>query len=289
MVLHSLSLCAGVAGIDLGLRIADPSIRTVCYVEWAKFPATVIAARIADQALDEAPIWDDVGTFDGRPWCGVVDIVTAGFPCQPVSLAGQRKGMADERFIWGDVARIIGEIQPERVLLENVPGILSADNGRFLGRVLGDLAELRYDTEWDLFSAEETTAPHLRKRWFLLAYRNESGFGARQRDLDDSGRELGNAEHQRSQEPKGIADYFSQDAAERCTSVYPPARNDFVSWQGIDASAQPSIRRVVNGLAAGLDQSLFAYGPDRLRAVGNGVVPLSVALAWIELNRRIGG
>jgi DNA (cytosine-5)-methyltransferase 1 len=483
MAIRSISLCAGVGALDLGLRLADPDIRTVCYVEWAKFPAAVIAARIADKTLDDAPVWDDVTTFDGRPWRGCVDIITAGFPCQPVSLAGQRRGMADERFIWGDIARIIGEVRPGRVLLENVPGIVSADGGRFLDVVLGSLVALGFDCQWDLFSAEETGAPHRRQRWFCLAVSNagrgtvvgRSGICADastscgalahttdnlRRPSGDAGRvapdrtgdsELAYARHyepsgrippesgqqsgrggssQRQPSPLGspladTGDGFVQEPgrgsqerngarptgavlansddhgfrndrecvrvapsqsatpvdsdslvnapsgtrqrpaqrdtghaalavetvadAERIASeqqsgtneigrrsndseqtrmgsigipelviangrqqqpgyetdtigqggnarheysgtsrgVYPPTRNDYAGWSAIDASAQPAIRRVADGLADGLDQSLFAYRNDRLRAVGNGVVPLTVATAWLELNDRI--
>lgn len=362
MALSALSLCAGVAGIDLGLNLADPTIRTVCYVEWSHFPAAVIAARIEDEALDDAPIWDDVGTFDGRPWRGVVDIVTAGFPCQPVSLAGKRLGMADERFIWGDVARIIGEVRPRYVFLENVPGILTADGGAFLGRVFGDLVELGFDCEWDLFSAEETGAPHKRQRWFCLAYAasdlrrsprhdrsvafdrasgdalayaplrglGTGGFApGRDRQPDSGDRPLADAGHglvpqpgRRSQGRNGTgpASAVLGDAAVRrcdqalrvsmaettCTrsatddqaprgdvgpragaSVYPPARNDHAGWAAVPPGLEPAVCRDADGLAAGLDPSLFAYRNDRLRAVGNGVVPLTAAIAWIELNRRI--
>ncbi|MCC6315065.1 MAG: DNA cytosine methyltransferase, partial [Thermomicrobiales bacterium] len=188
--LNVLSLCAGVGGLDLGIRLARPDARTVCYVEWNHFAASVIAARAQDGGLDDAPVWDDVGTFDGEPWRGVVDCVAAGFPCQPVSLAGKRQGMADERFIWGDIERIIGEVAPRYVFLENVPGILSADDGWFLDRVLFGLVALGFDCEWDLFSATETGAPHRRERWFCLAKLADAwGMGPR-RDTISAGRHI---------------------------------------------------------------------------------------------------
>lgn len=95
-----LSLCSGIGGLDLGLRLALPQARTVCYAEREVYPAAVLAARIADGALDDAPIWSDLRRFDGQPWRGVVDCIIGGYPCQPFSLAGKRLGTRDPRFVW---------------------------------------------------------------------------------------------------------------------------------------------------------------------------------------------
>jgi DNA (cytosine-5)-methyltransferase 1 len=369
---RALSLCAGVGGIDLGLRIANPGIRTVCYVENANFPAAVLAARMEDKTLAPAPVWDDVGTFDGRPWRGRVDLITAGFPCQPVSLAGKRAGMDDKRFIWGDIARIIGEVRPRYVFLENVPGILTADRGAFLDCVLSSLVQLGFDCEWDLFSAEETGAPHKRQRWFCLAYTNSQPIRAdrsrgdacpprtmqgngeqRQRVRPDDGdvsRTLADARHglvpfagrgsqgrngagpagtvlgnadgagreehggpepvrpqqspaQRrggpvadaaliaSREPHNqddtIPDRGQAGTIPISGRVYPPARNDRSGWATVEASFEPAVCRDADGLAPGLDPALFAYRNDRLRTVGNGVVPLTAAIAWLKLMERV--
>jgi len=135
-----LSLCAGAGGIDLGLTIACRGYRTVCYVERESYAAATLVARMEDAALDKAPVWDDVASFDGRPWRGTVDILTGGYPCQPFSIAGQRKGAEDPRHLWPHFARIIGECQPEWVFLENVANHLN------LGyrEVRGELEELGY-------------------------------------------------------------------------------------------------------------------------------------------------
>ncbi|MBE3119160.1 MAG: DNA cytosine methyltransferase, partial [Candidatus Atribacteria bacterium] len=85
-----LSLCAGVGGLDLGLRIAVPTARVVCHVEREGYCAEVLAARMEEEGLGTVPCWSDLRTFDGRPWRGVVDCLTAGFPCPPVSCAGRR-------------------------------------------------------------------------------------------------------------------------------------------------------------------------------------------------------
>ena len=108
--LFGLSLCSGAGGLDLGLGIAIPGYRTVGHVERETFAAATLVARMEDAALNHAPVWDDVATFDGRPVRGAVDIVTAGYPCQPFSVAGKRQGADDPRHLWPHVVRIIGNV-----------------------------------------------------------------------------------------------------------------------------------------------------------------------------------
>ena len=167
-----MSLFSGYGGFSLGLRLAGLNTRTICYVAWDRYCPQGLQARINDRLLDDAPIWDDIKSFDGRPWCGIVDILSAGFPCQPHSNAGLRKGADDDRNLWPDTLRIIGEVGPGLVILENVPGILvRPDDGReaYGGTVVGELAEVGYDAEWRVVSAADAGAPHLRNRWWLLA------------------------------------------------------------------------------------------------------------------------
>ena len=165
-----LSLCSGYGGLDLGLSMAGVSTRTVCYVEREAYAAANLASLMQAGKLDAAPIWSDLTTFDGKPWCGAVDILTAGFPCQPHSVAGKRKGKQDARWLWDDIARIIGECQPHSVIIENVPGLLRSG----LRDVLRDLALLGFDAVWTRRSASEAGAPHRRSRIFLLAYTDRS-------------------------------------------------------------------------------------------------------------------
>src|SRR3990167_8778450 len=90
---NGISLCSGIGGLELGLKIAlGDAYRCVCYIEREGYAAATLVARMEDKALDSAPIWDDLATFDGGPWRGKVDIVSGGFPCQPASTAGRRKG-----------------------------------------------------------------------------------------------------------------------------------------------------------------------------------------------------
>jgi len=167
--LHGLSLCAGAGGIDLGLTIACPGYRTVCYVEREAYAAATLVARMEDATLDKAPLWDDITTFDGRPWRGTLDILTGGYPCQPFSVAGKRKGAEDPRHLWPHFARIIAECHPERVFLENVANHLNIG----YREVRSELEELGYRVTEGLFTAAEVGAPHKRQRLFILARRNE--------------------------------------------------------------------------------------------------------------------
>ena len=166
MALRTLSLCSGYGGLELALRdVFGKQVRTVCYVEWEVYAATTLMARMEEQRLDKAPIWDDITTFDGKAWSGKVDIITCGFPCQPVSVAGKRASQEDERWIWPDIIRIICEIRPRFIYLENVAGLLSGG----LDLVLGDLAKAGYDAEWTSIKANEIGAAHNRLRVFILA------------------------------------------------------------------------------------------------------------------------
>ena len=174
-----LSLFTGYGGFTLGLRLAGVSVQTVCYVEFDPYCQRLIVERIKGGWLDDAPLWDDVRTFDGRPWCGHVDLLTAGFPCQPHSVAGQRRGEADDRNLWPDTLRVIRDVGPRFALLENVPGLLASNEGRppYVGTVVGQLSEVGYDCIWDCIPAAALGAPHLRWRWWCLAYAPEQFWG----------------------------------------------------------------------------------------------------------------
>ncbi|NPD21650.1 DNA cytosine methyltransferase [Rhodophyticola sp. DY48A3-103] len=165
--LFGLSLCSGAGGLDLGLTIAMPGYRTVGHVERETYAAAILVARMEEAALDPAPVWDEVASFDGRPWRGAVDIVTAGYPCQPFSVAGKRRGVDDPRHLWPHVARIIGEVQPPFVFLENVAHHLRLG----FPEVASGLVDMGYRLAAGLFTAAEVGAPHKRERLFILAHR----------------------------------------------------------------------------------------------------------------------
>src|SRR3990167_9307463 len=162
--LRELALFAGAGGGILGGKLLG--WKTVCAVEWGEYPASVLCARQNDGILPPFPIWDDVQTFDGKPWHGLVDVVSGGFPCQDISVAWKGAGITGERSgMWQHMARIINEVRPQYVLVENSPMLTS----RGLGRVLGDLAEMGFDARWGVLGAAHVGAPHLRERIWILA------------------------------------------------------------------------------------------------------------------------
>ncbi|MTH66024.1 DNA cytosine methyltransferase [Paracoccus sp. DK608] len=209
--LFGLSLCSGAGGLDLGLAIAIPGYRTVGHVERETFAAATLVARMEDASLDQAVVWDDVTSFDGRPWRGAVDIVTAGYPCQPFSVAGKRRGADDPRHLWPHVARIIGEVEPPFVFLENVAHHLRLG----FPEVATGLVGMGYRLAAGLFTAAEVGAPHRRERLFILAIREGDNLANPARLLwhpiewrqpDGTAAALADAEGQRQREPADKAD-----------------------------------------------------------------------------------
>jgi DNA (cytosine-5)-methyltransferase 1 len=165
--MRELALFAGVGGGILGGYLLG--WRTVAAVEIEEYPRAVLLQRQFDGILPRFPIWDDVRTFDGGPWQGWVDVISGGFPCQDISAAGKGEGITGSRSgLWSEMARVIGEVRPEFVFVENSPVLTS----RGLDIVLSDLASLGYDAEWGVVGAYHASAPHYRKRIWILANAN---------------------------------------------------------------------------------------------------------------------
>ena len=163
-----VSLCAGYGGIDLGLRRAIPTLRTVAFSEIEGFAAANLVAKMESGLLDAAPIWTDVKTFPWEAFRDRVDILSGGYPCQPFSAAGKRLGRDDPRHLWPWIADGIRAMRPRICFFENVEGHISLG----LREVISEMEILGYATTWGIFSAREVGAPHQRKRVFILAYRN---------------------------------------------------------------------------------------------------------------------
>jgi DNA (cytosine-5)-methyltransferase 1 len=240
--MNELHLFAGAGGGILGGILLGHT--TVCAVEIEPYCRKVLLQRQRDGILPRFPIWDDVRTFDGKPWRGKVDVVCGGFPCQDISRGGFGEGITGERSgLWKDQARIISEVEPSFALVENSPILTS----RGLGVVLGDLAEMGYDAEWGVLGAGHIGAWHLRERIWLVA--------------SNSRKERVQRKHNKK--------------------VY---RESGVPWdkdvRGVkDLQDRPGIpdallRRVRNGMADYV---------DRISAIGNGQVPAVVKLAWETL------
>jgi len=173
--MKGLSLFSGSGIGELAFKHIIPNYRTIGYVEIDKYCRSIIRARIRDGVLDDAPIFDDIRTFNeryARRYIGKVDLISGGFPCQPFSVAGKQKGEHDERNLWPDTLRSISIIRPKFALLENVPNILTH---KYVMRIFGDLVEIGYDCEWDVVSAAFCGAPHLRKRVWIIAHSNGGG------------------------------------------------------------------------------------------------------------------
>jgi DNA (cytosine-5)-methyltransferase 1 len=165
-----LGLCAGYGGIELGLQRAIPDLRTVALCEIEAFAVANLVAKMEAGLMDPAPIWPNLKTFPWAAFRDRVDILTGGYPCQPFSAAGQRKGKQDPRHLWPWIADGIRLLRPRICFFENVEGHISLG----LSDVIEDLAGMGYRTTWGIFSASEVGAPHQRKRVFILAV--SSGF-----------------------------------------------------------------------------------------------------------------
>lgn len=287
--LCGLSLCAGVAGLDLGLHLAEPRYRAVGYVERNSFAAAALVARMADQALAPAPVWDDLRSFDGHPWRGRVHILSAGYPCQPFSLAGNRKGEDDPRHLWPEVARIIGEVVPEWCFFENVPGHLSLG----FQDVARDLQGMGYRVAATVVSAAEVGGSHLRERMFILAHTDVQKFGQSgvfpgdglrpeaSEGRGPGGQAAGPAERRvKLDSPVGLDDVAGLDPA--LPGVFPPLPGAFEAW-GLALAARPQLKPGLHRLDDGLASWL-----DRSAAAGNGVVPMAAARAWRFLRAEMG-
>ena len=169
--MRELALFSGAGGGILGGVLLG--WRTVCAVEIDAYCARRLMQRQNEGHLPPFPIWDDVCTFDGRPWRGAVDVVSGGFPCQDISTANSRgKGIDGSRSgLWREFVRIVREVRPRYVLVENSANLTI----RGLGRVLGDLAEMGADGRWGVLSAKDFGACHLRERLWVVANTDREG------------------------------------------------------------------------------------------------------------------
>jgi DNA (cytosine-5)-methyltransferase 1 len=309
----------------MGIMLAEPGYHTRCFVEWEEYPRRVLITAQRAGYFAPAPIWDDLRSFDARPFRGAFDIVLAGYPCQPFSTAGQRRGADDPRHLWPEVARIIRECRPEWVFLENVAGHID------LGAetVLRELWEMGFTPAAGAFSAAEVGAPHERLRWFCVAHRdsdrealaNYRWSAVRETEKPYPGRccnTVADADSNRCErheqsttrlqgqwpEPHGPIGEFCR------IRIFPPGPRDAKAWAETLAIA-PTMAPAASvhncftwlcNLATADAQSETAAAESAihrmahglavraraLRLLGNGVHPLAAAHAWRSLAAALG-
>lgn len=162
--MRELALFAGAGGGILGGQLVG--FHTTCAVEIDPCRIKVLLQRQADGCLPRFPIWDDIRTFDGRPFRGHVDIITGGFPCTDISCAGKGAGITGKNSrLFFEMLRIIGEVRPRFILSENAKELRT----KGLGVVLTGLAHLGYDARWGVLGARHVGANHHRKRMWVVA------------------------------------------------------------------------------------------------------------------------
>jgi len=310
-MMNELALFAGAGGGILGGKLLG--WRTVCAVEWEPYPASVLCARQNDGLLPPFPIWDDIQTFDGHPWRGIVDVISGGFPCQDISAAGKGDGLDGERSgMWTHMARVVGEVRPRFVFVENSP-MLTTRGGT---RVIADLTALGYDCRWTVMGAADVGANHQRDRiWIVGKMGNTNNDGYIASEIRQSTGERSNASSSRQSQAsklEGSSEQYAQVGKSQCkglegqrdnsgqsevsqsgnTGSLAHTENGWDVWRHwfmgtaeqehnhrgsqVDGSrewwqVEPNVGRVADGVAARV---------DRLKAIGNGQVPLCAAEAW---------
>ena len=305
-----IGLCAGYGGIELGLHRAVRGMRTIALCEIEAFAIANLVAKMEAGLMDPAPIWPDLKTFPWAAFRDRVDILTGGYPCQPFSAAGQRKGKQDPRHLWPFIADGIRLLRPKLCFFENVEGHISLG----LSDVIEDLAGMGYRTTWGIFSASECGAPHQRKRVFILAHKLVTGLEGLLHDTATQGREDAWRSSAGCSQP--TAEAWPSRPGEQQYGWEPPrvvadtgiinrewgsARAGRRTGGKVDDSSrdeeqrqtQPPLGRDTDGAAGGMDYAELCVSgdnrTDELRLLGNGVVPAPAALAFRTLARELLG
>lgn len=306
-----LSLCSGYGGIERGINLAGVEHRVVTYVEIEAFAISNLVSKMESGQLDAAPVWTNLKTLPVEPFRRRVDIITGGYPCQPFSVAGKRGAEKDERHLWPYIREIIRAVRPVRCFFENVEGHINLG----LREVISDLESLGYKTAWGIFSAAEVGAPHQRKRVFIMA---DSDNGLNQfshKEIRTGGDAFINggkfmadsqSQFRKRSQPKRIVGRKSKekvrnrssvvadtDSTRSKTRVSRQKRSDQERYArisdncggkpsrgeiGMSWPSESGILRVVDGCPDRV---------DRIRLLGNGVVPKTAAKAWAVLSEEL--
>lgn len=309
--MNELSLFSGAGG---GLLATKHFLkwRTIGYVEQNPYCQNIIAQRAKEGFLDTAPLWGDINEFieSGAvdQYKGVTDVVTGGFPCQPFSVAGRRKGKDDGRNCWPQCIEVIRRVKPRFFFGENVPGLL---NSGYFPEILRSLAQAGYAARWKVLGCDDVGGNHRRKRLWLLAYSTSLGLeehGHRQaEDVSLSGEDVAYAESEQrnvinddsavsleGQQIPQSGDSGGEKSLAHSVSDSEGSAHGSKVWRGFERwenedikewyevggnptnfggqwAVEPNVGRVAHGVASRV---------DRLKALGNGQVPLVADVAW---------
>ena len=300
-----LSLCTGYGGIDLGLRRVLPTCRTIAYCEIEAYAIQNLVEKIEAGQMDEAPIWSNLETFPFKEFYGCVDILSGGIPCQPFSNAGAKGGVGDERHLYPFISEGIKQCRPSILFFENVEGMFSTyteENEVVLHYVLKDLESMGYTATAGIFSAEEIGFPHQRRRIYALGFEQDfisNTNSSRSGGGWNSCRSKTNTD--RVQGSKGEW-YGIRSKIEGCSSdlsdvsnTSSPRRSAWLSrptepqkdWEEkrVIRSVKSKLGGTTNGSKSGVDTNQNRI--DRLRLLGNGVVPGVAEKAFRVLSQEL--
>jgi DNA (cytosine-5)-methyltransferase 1 len=240
-----LDTFSGIGGFSLGLERAG--FKTIAFCEINPY-----AQKVLRKHWPEVPIYDDIEGLTAerlaRDGITGIECITGGFPCQDISLLGKQEGIEGDRSgLWAQLCRLIGELQPRVAILENVTALLSGGNGNWFGRVLGDLAEIGYDCQWECIPASSVGAWHSRERIWIIAYPRCKGLEGSSEAGDDQ-----------SEGPQPRYEFAS-----RCSRV-----------QGAEWETDTGVLRVANGIPNRI---------HRITGLGNAIVPQIAQLIGEEI------
>jgi DNA (cytosine-5)-methyltransferase 1 len=271
--MNVLDLFSGIGGFSVGLEATG--MKTVAFCEPEPY-----CQKVLKKNWPEVPIYDDVRelTADRLVRDGIsVDIITGGFPCQDISVAGKQAGIEGERSgLWSECARLLSELRPQYAIFENVTNLLTGDGGAWFQQVLWDISEVGYDAEWHCIPASAIGAPHRRDRVFIVAYPNSDdrrrGYSA-EPPRRDSWMEPGSGGEGQSLQQASSDVAYSHSKRGRCGDSRRENAED--AWESpiitrkharrVGAwDVEPGVGRVANGVPA---------RAHRLKGLGNAIVP----------------
>ena len=245
--MNELALFAGSGGGILGGHLLG--WRTVAAVEIEDYPRRVLLQRQADGLLPRFPIWDDICTFDGKPWQGKVDVISGGFPCQDISAAGKGDGLDGERSgLWTQMARVVSEVRPPFVFVENSP-MLTTRGGV---RVIADLTQMGYDTRWTVMGAADVGAPHQRDRMWIVGKASHAHFIGLQRPTHKRILESKGSSQLQVEQPRNQGKVGEQDPRQREFLSHPQHHRDGWREQQQESPTQ-AVGVVANAQRKGLE------------------------------------